>query len=69
MSTNVYALDTNIYIVTNVFFLQIYALLVAFSGFLVFEIRKNLDLRKILVPQNQNLSQMEFPYSTLYLCR
>merc|ERR1712085_172039 len=32
-----------------VFILQIYALLVPFKGFLVFEIRKNLDLRKILV--------------------
>ena len=32
----------------NVFILQTYALLVTFDGFPVFEIRKNLDLRKIL---------------------
>ena len=31
----------------HVFILQTYALLVTFNGFLVFEIRKNLDLRKI----------------------
>ena len=30
------------------FILQTYALLVTFNGFPVFEIRKNLDLRKIL---------------------
>ena len=32
----------------HVFILQTYALLVTFKGFPVFEIRKNLDLRKIL---------------------
>ena len=32
----------------HVFILQTYALLVTFNGFPVFEIRKNLDLRKIL---------------------
>ena len=33
----------------HVFILKTYALLVTFNGFPVFEIRKNLDLRKILV--------------------
>ena len=33
----------------NAFILQTYALLVTFNGFPVFEIRKNLDLRNILV--------------------
>ena len=33
----------------QVFILQTYALLVIFKGFSVFEIKKNLDLRKILV--------------------
>ena len=33
----------------HAFILQTYALLVTFNGFLVFEIRKNLNLRKILV--------------------
>ena len=33
----------------HVFILQTYALLVTFNGFPVFDIRKNLDLRKILV--------------------
>ena len=32
----------------HVFILQTYALLVTFNGFPVFEIRKNLDLRKFL---------------------
>ena len=32
----------------HVFILKTYALLVTFNGFPVFEIRKNLDLRKIL---------------------
>ena len=32
----------------HVFILKTYALLVTFKGFPVFEIRKNLDLRKIL---------------------
>ena len=32
----------------HVFIFQTYALLVSFNGFPVFEIRKNLDLRKIL---------------------
>ena len=32
----------------HVFILQTYALLVTFKGFPLFEIRKNLDLRKIL---------------------
>merc|ERR1712008_431999 len=32
----------------HLFILQTYALLVTFNGFPVFEIRKNLDLRKIL---------------------
>ena len=32
----------------NVFILQTYALSVTFDGFSVFEIRKDLDLRKIL---------------------
>ena len=34
----------------HVFILQTYALLVTFKGYPVFEIRKNLDLRKILFP-------------------
>ena len=33
----------------QLFIFQIYALLVTFEGFPVFEIRKNLDLRKILI--------------------
>ena len=37
------------FVLFHVFILQTYALLVTFKGFSVFEIRKNLDLRKILV--------------------
>ena len=36
----------------HVSILQSYAILVTFKGFPVFEIRKNLDLRKILVTPN-----------------
>ena len=40
------------FVLFQVVILQTYALLVTFKGFPVFEIRKNLDLRKILVTPN-----------------
>ena len=39
--------EYNTFALFHVFILQTYALLVTFIGFPVFEIRKNLDLRKI----------------------
>ena len=64
-------------VLLQVFILKTYALLVAFNGFPVFEIRKNLDLRKILVtPQifllnrdstllDKNVNELEFELSRM----
>ena len=48
MHKNVYNDNQNTLALFHAFTLQTYALLVTFNGFPVFEIRKNLNLRKIL---------------------
>ena len=64
MDKNVYNKDKT-FALFHAFILQTYALLVTFNGFLVFEIRKNFDLTKILCTPKIFLKS-RFHYT--YLC-